>query len=101
VGTSLTPFDDVTMDTERINGVALFADGLQVDGDMFCGEGFVAEGEVRLPGAHIHGSLEFDEARLANEGASALNADGLEVDGDMFCTSRSIGGSDRSPTRAP
>ena len=58
-GTTLAPFDDVTMATERLEGVALVADGLKVGGGMFCRNGFGAEGEVRLPGAHIQGTLEF------------------------------------------
>ena len=43
-------------------GSALNADGLTVDQDMFCSEGFSATGEVRLPGAHIGGMLYCEAA---------------------------------------
>ena len=74
---------------------ALYADGMTVDGDMFCKEGFKAEGKVlerfqaegtvRLPGAHIGGQLVLNGAHLSNPGEDALYADGMTVDGDMFC----------------
>ena len=68
------------------DGHALSADGLTVDGDMFCREGFTANGEVRLLGSHIGGSLDFfGGATLRNPDGCALNADGLTVNGDMFC----------------
>jgi hypothetical protein len=70
-------------------GPALNADGLRVDGDMFClaagGQPFTATGEVRLLGAHIGGQLVFDGAQLTNEKGRALNADRLWVDAGMFC----------------
>ena len=52
---------------------------------MFCGEGFRADGEIRLPGAHISGQLGLTGAKLANPGRTALFADGITVDGGMFC----------------
>jgi hypothetical protein len=66
-------------------GFALYADGLTVEADMFCRDGFSATGEVRLLGAHIGGQLDFSGATLANVGGSALNADDTTVDSDMFC----------------
>ena len=61
------------------NGPALSADSLEIDQGMFCrvgedGHPFSAEGEVRLLGAHIGGTLEFDGARLKNQKGPALNA---------------------------
>ena len=44
---------------------------------MFCGEGFQAEGEVRLPGAHMTGGLDLTGAKLANPGGRAPAATGL------------------------
>ena len=41
------------------NGCALYADRITVGGGMYCGEGFQAEGEVRLTGTHISGQLVF------------------------------------------
>jgi hypothetical protein len=66
-------------------GLALFADRLKVEEGMFCGEGFVAQGEVRLPGAHIAGQLSFNGAKLTNKDAPALNAFSLKVERSMFC----------------
>jgi hypothetical protein len=83
--TTLVPFDEVTTDSERREEVALVADRLEVEGGMFCGEGFVAQGEVRLAGAHIAGQLSFDGAKLTNKDARALTADFLKVEGGMFC----------------
>jgi hypothetical protein len=72
------------------DGIALNADGLVVDQDMFCGvEGghrFTATGQVRLPAAHIGGQLTFSGAQLSNEDGTALNADGLVVDQHVFCS---------------
>lgn len=51
---------------------------------MFCGEGFRAEGEVRLPGAHVGRQLSLNGAHLANPGNNALTADRITVDGAMF-----------------
>jgi hypothetical protein len=65
-------------------GRALSGDGLTVDGGMFCQEGFQAEGEVRLPDAHI-GQLLLNSAKLANPGGYALYGDRLTVDGGIFC----------------
>jgi hypothetical protein len=61
--------------------VSLVADGLKVDGDMLCGEGFSAQGEVRLPSAHIAGGLAFDKARLDQ----GLTAYWLTAGRGMFC----------------
>ncbi|HEX5622749.1 MAG TPA: hypothetical protein VFX51_30260, partial [Solirubrobacteraceae bacterium] len=67
--------------TDKFDGVALIADGLRVDQDMLCRDGFRAEGKVRLRGAHIGGELSFDGARLAK----GLAANRLRVDQDMLC----------------
>ncbi|MEV4216647.1 hypothetical protein [Nonomuraea sp. NPDC049725] len=66
-------------------GNALNADGLVVEGDMFCRNGFQTEGEVRLLGARVAGQLNFSGARLTNPQGNALNADQLFVEGSMFC----------------
>ena len=52
---------------------------------MFCREGFQAQGEIRLLGAHISGQLDLSSAKLANPGGAALNADRMTVDGGMLC----------------
>jgi adhesin HecA-like repeat protein len=75
-------------------GHALSAARLTVEQDMLCGterptEGaprrFTAEGEVRLVGAHIKGTLDCEGAALTNRGGSALAADGLTVEQEVSC----------------
>ena len=66
-------------------GRALTADGLTVTADMFCNEGFRADGEVRLPGANIGGQLHCSGAHLDGRDGHALDADRLTVSHDMFC----------------
>jgi hypothetical protein len=66
----------------------LHADGLLVEGSMFCRNGFTAEGEVRLPGARIGRQLDLTDAELNSPDGWALNAAGLNVNGDMTCQER-------------
>jgi hypothetical protein len=54
------------------SGVALHGDGLAVDDMLSCGDGFVAEGEVRAVGARVSGPLNFNQANLTNPGGVAL-----------------------------
>ncbi|MEU3949947.1 oxidoreductase [Streptomyces sp. NPDC029526] len=49
-------------------GCAVAAGGLVLEGGMFCQDGFVAHGEVRLPGAQLPGGLFLRGARLADPG---------------------------------
>ena len=83
--TLVPPRGDLATGDGRPKKLALAADGLKVDGGMFCQEGFAAQGEVRLLGAHVGGQLGFSGAQLSNKGGAALNADELSVDGGMFC----------------
>jgi hypothetical protein len=64
---------------------ALVADGLRVQGSMFCRAGFTAKGTMRLLRAQIGGQLNFEGAILDNQGREALIADGLTVDQSMVC----------------
>jgi hypothetical protein len=61
---------------------------LTVDQDMFCHEGFIATGGIRLSGAHIGGQLSFNGATLTNPNGPALIADRLTVDQDILCHDR-------------
>lgn len=63
----------------------LLADGLKLDGSLFCRGGFHATGEVRLLGAAIGGNAEFDGATLSNVGGKALWADGIKITGGLLC----------------
>jgi hypothetical protein len=65
-------------------GVALSADGAEINGGVVVGFGFSAIGEVRLPRSKIDGQLNCDGATLTNEYGAALLADGAEVNGDVF-----------------
>jgi len=67
------------------------ADGARVKGGLFLREGFHAEGEVRLLGAEIGGSLECNGSTFKNPAqkdvpgsGKALNADGMKVTGGVF-----------------
>ncbi len=66
-------------------GAALAADQITVDGNVYCGEGFQAEGEVQLAGAHIGGQLDLTGAKLVSPGGAALAADGITVDSSVYC----------------
>ncbi|MFI6877679.1 oxidoreductase [Streptomyces sp. NPDC050400] len=50
------------------DGWALSAGGLAVEGGVFCRNGFVAHGEVRLMGAQLPGTLVMQGARLEGPG---------------------------------
>ena len=64
---------------------AMSADRLALTGNMYCNDGFLAQGEVKLSGASIGGQLIFRGAYLDGNGESALTADGLKVSDAMFC----------------
>jgi adhesin HecA-like repeat protein len=64
---------------------SLNAEQFQTRGNLELDDGFAADGEVRLLGAHIGGGLSFEGATLTNDAGPALYADGLTVDQDMFC----------------
>lgn len=66
-------------------GDALLADRLTVDANVYCDQGFTANGEVRLPGARVGGQLIFREARLHNPSGAALYASRLDVAANVFC----------------
>ncbi|MGF0166298.1 oxidoreductase [Streptomyces koyangensis] len=54
---------------------AVFAGGLAMGGGVFCRDGFVTRGGVRLPGAQLGGGLFLPGARLDNPDGEALIAD--------------------------
>ncbi|GAA4065735.1 MULTISPECIES: hypothetical protein [Actinomadura] len=66
-------------------GDALLADRLTVDANVYCDQGFAANGEVRLPGARVGGQLIFRTARLHNPSGAALYASRLDVAANVFC----------------
>lgn len=69
-------------------GPALIADGLTVGGEASF-DGVIAaarddQGAVRLPGAHIAGTLSMSNAKLMNDSGPALSAEHIAVDGGMM-----------------
>jgi hypothetical protein len=57
---------------------------LTVGGDMFCEEGFRADGRIGLAGAAIGGHLRCNGAQLNGNGGPALTADALHVTGSLL-----------------
>ena len=66
-------------------GIALLADRLEVTGRFFCGEGFTAQGEIRLVAARIGSSLDFTGAVLSDAPGPAVSGEGLTVGAIMNC----------------
>jgi len=69
----------------------LAADGARVKGGLFLRDGFYAEGEVRLLGAEIGGTLDCVDGAFKNPAKTdvpgsgkALNADRMKVTGSVF-----------------
>jgi uncharacterized protein YjbI with pentapeptide repeats len=77
-----------------IHGNALYADSVRVGGRLIIGDGFIAAGTVRLPGANIVGRLHCHGARFngSDKDGRALLADQMTVGGgvafDDVCTER-------------
>ncbi|MFC4054298.1 hypothetical protein ACFOY4_31785 [Actinomadura syzygii] len=67
------------------SGDALLADRLTVEANVYCDQGFSAQGEVRVPGARIGGQLILRGARLHNASGPALYASRLDVAANVFC----------------
>jgi len=63
---------------------AITADGLKLEGDISMRNGFHAEGEVRLIGATIGGSLNAEGGTFKNSNGDALSADHINVAGSIF-----------------
>jgi hypothetical protein len=62
----------------------LLADGLKVENDVFLHQGFKAEGEVRLAGASVGGTLGCDGGQSVNPNGDALNFDGARIKNGVF-----------------
>ena len=59
--------------------------------------GFESHGSMRLIGAHIHGGMTLDTARLSSGDGEALIADDLKIDGRMACDAMTAEGAIRIP----
>jgi hypothetical protein len=64
--------------------VALFADGLLVEGDALLSEGFTASGQVRLNGCKITRDLDCSGATLRNWSGYSLSAAGANISGSVY-----------------
>ncbi|MCO5967533.1 translocation/assembly module TamB domain-containing protein [Actinoallomurus soli] len=73
-------------------GVALAADGMAVDGNVECDEGFTTDGAVRLRGARLTGSMSLIRARLSCPGGRALDGSNLTVDGWLAVRAATVTG---------
>lgn len=67
------------------DGFALQAEGIIVDGDMLCRNGFTAHGTVRIVDAQIKSNLDFSGARLSSrDDDGALSASRVRVGQAVF-----------------
>lgn len=84
------------------SGPALYADGLQVDQDLYLryvtATGGGDDGAVRLPGARIGGQFDCERARLRNYSGPALIGDSLQVNQDLYLRRFSATGSSGNGT---
>jgi hypothetical protein len=65
-------------------GKAIRADRIRVEGGVFLRNGFKADGEVMLNGAHIGGDLSCRRATFRNLLGHALSAENANVGGNVF-----------------
>jgi hypothetical protein len=65
--------------------LALLADGITIEQNMWFGNGSTANGEVALVGARIGGRLAFWDVTLDNQGGRALSGDGVIVERVLDC----------------
>lgn len=66
------------------DGLSLAADGARVANDLLCGDGFTADGELRLSGATIGGRLDLSGAVVVGHSGAAVCAEGIQVGGDLL-----------------
>jgi len=66
--------------------VPLLADGLAVEGNVLLGNGFTADGEVRINGSQISRNLDCSGATLRSAGRYSLSAAGAVIKGSVYLT---------------
>lgn len=64
--------------------LAIAANGIRIEGELFMQRGFVAMGEVRLFGARVGGRILCHSARLINPGGRALSLDLVKSSADIW-----------------
>jgi hypothetical protein len=70
----------------EVNEYALKADHVQVEGDVYLGNGFRADGEVSLHGAKIGGDLDCSGGKFINAGSSAIDATAANIQDSVLLT---------------
>jgi hypothetical protein len=75
----------------------LYAEHLRVDSNLFLRDATVHgsgdDGAVRLYGAHIGGTAEFDRAEVLNDSGPGLNAEILRMDNNLLLRDATVRGS--------
>jgi sRNA-binding regulator protein Hfq len=62
----------------------IYAELLRIQGNLLLNDNFNSEGEVKLLGAKIGGSLVCEKGTFINKGGNSILADGIEVGGCVF-----------------
>lgn len=65
-------------------GDALSLDHAQINGGVWCSEGFRAIGQLRADGMQVSGQLDLTDATLSNPGGTALSLQAAEISGGLF-----------------
>ncbi len=76
-------FNAERLELKQPGGLALNADGIEVQRNITLA-GAVIEGEVRMIGAHVHGDMVCNDARLGHQGHDALQMNRAIVEGGFF-----------------
>ncbi len=79
----------LTLDGSLVRSIN--AEGLRLEGDVSLENGFSADGEVRLLGATIGGSLNATGGTFKNPNGPAMNADRAKIGGSVFMKQGLIG----------
>src|ERR1019366_6875841 len=85
-GTFKKPCGNVLNSDGTKNETALNAERIKVGGNVLLRRKFAAEGEMRLVGAAIGGSLDARGGTFKEPEGYALNADRAKIDGSVFMT---------------
>jgi hypothetical protein len=72
----------IDLDGSRI--AELSGDGVEIKGDLFLRDGFMAEGDVKLTGANIGGDLDCRGGIFKKTEKAALCFDRAKIDGNVF-----------------
>jgi hypothetical protein len=68
---------------EQSDRFSILADGLELGGDMLCGGGYSATGEMLLRTAKIGGNLVLEGAKLSHPRRNAMNIDRATIQGNL------------------